>query len=168
MLGWQGAHLWGGCVDLSVRGVCLRAGRVLISGWFIRQTKLHILGHQVAVSWQIQICYSESSSGGPGPILLSNLDTAPVSFSLRTLGRCLLVTMVDFVTVGLSCGVRLSNDESGVRFVLLSKHWLCFTGIHAFMQGYYSARIAISRCNRLISLLFLVSIVHHIEQFEQN
>lgn len=80
--------------------------------------------------------------------------------------------MVDFVTEGLSCGVRLSNDESGVRFVLLSKHRLRFTGIHAFMQGYdfldYSARIAISRCNRLISLLFLASIVHQFEQFEQN
>jgi hypothetical protein len=57
-----------------------------------------------------------------GPSLLSNFDTAPVSFSLRTLGRCLLVTMLDFVTEEGLCGdVRLPVGVAVVAKVPLSK-----------------------------------------------
>jgi len=129
---------------------------------------VHVLGHQIALSWQIQICYSQSFSGGPS--LLSSLDTAPVSFSFRTLGRCRLVVLEDFTTGGLSGEDTEPAGESVWMVVLLGKYRVTFyTRIHAFMQGLGFSNslvhIGIWRCNRLISWLFLVSIFH---QFGQN
>lgn len=46
----------------------------------------------------------------------------------------MLVTMVDFVTVGLSCGVRSPGEESEWLRVLLGKHMVTFyrdTCLHA-------------------------------------
>ena len=62
-----------------------------------------------------------------GPSLLSNLDTAPLSFSLRTLRRCLLGAVVDVVTVS-----ELSRGVLGIQTDKLYR-------IHAFMQGFTAA-----------------------------
>jgi len=133
---WRGRSCWRGGCSLAGRTCRPACRRCRSEGWrCTRNLMIHtanlvanILGHQAVASWQIEICYSESSLVGPS--LLSNLDTAPVSFSLRTLGRCLLGAMVDVVTCW-----ELSRDVLGIQTDNLYR-------IHAFMQGFTAASLS--------------------------